>query len=133
MLSKISLDQADAARLAAVCIDTALRQGVAISLAIVDDAGALLHFVRMDGVRAHTVELASRKARAAASAGVTTRLIDMAVKAGMVTTVDSVGWGGAPITVSSGCAGAIGISGSTPEIDDEIASIAAGQSAAPAT
>jgi len=131
MLSKVSLDQNEAAHIAAASIHEAVRRDVAVSVAVVDDAGILLHFIRMDHARVHSVELASRKARAAAGSAVSTRMIDMALKAGMITNVDSVGWGGVPVTLDGGCAGAVGISGASPEVDDEIASVAAGKAGQP--
>ena len=124
MLSKLSLDQAEAARISLVCVGEAIRRNVAISVAVVDDAGVLLHFLRMDRARPHTVELAMRKARSAAASGVNTRLIEAALKAGIIGNVDSVGLGGAPFPTNAGCAGAVGVSGASPEVDDEIAAMA---------
>jgi glc operon protein GlcG len=124
MRSKISIDFNDAQQLAAACLATAVEHAVSISVAIVDDAGMLLQFARMDGARAHTVEISTRKARAAAAAGVSTKLIDEALKAGLLSNVEAVGWGGLPVKIGTDCAGAVGISGATPDIDDAIAASA---------
>src|SRR3569623_1523294 len=127
MRSRISLDQQDAARLATACIVEATRRDASVSVAVVDDAGVLLHFVRMDGARAHTVDLASRKARSAAGAAVSTRMIDQALKAGLIGNVEPVGWGGVPISVNGACAGAIGISGAASDLDEDLATLAVAQ------
>ena len=127
MRSRISLDQHDAARLATALVGEATQRNVSVSVAVVDDAGVLLHFVRMDGARAHTVDLATRKARSAASVAVSTRMIDQALQAGLIGNVESPGWGGVPVMLNGECAGAAGISGAARDIDDEIATLAVAQ------
>lgn len=122
MISKSSLDLTEATRIQWACAEAASGQGAAISVAIVDDAGQLLHFARMDGARPHTVELAMRRARLAASVGVPTAIIaDMAARSGGIAGEASVGAGGHPITAAGLVVGAIGISGAKPEIDEMIA------------
>src|SRR3569623_3780683 len=75
MISKASLDLAEAGRVFTACLAAAQQHRGAVSIAIVDDAGQLLQFGRMDGARAYTVDLASRKARTAAAVGVATGII----------------------------------------------------------
>src|SRR5260370_42691880 len=70
MRPKFSLSFEDARTVAAPCLEAAREHDVEVSIALVDDAGVLLHFSRMDGARAYTVELASHTARTSASAGV---------------------------------------------------------------
>jgi uncharacterized protein GlcG (DUF336 family) len=62
-----------------------------------------------------------RKARSAVAAGVSTRLIDEQIRAGNLSNVEVIGWGGVPIRIGPECVGAIAISGSSPQIDDQIA------------
>lgn len=131
MRPRISLDQHDATRLATALIGEAIQRNVSVSVAVVDDAGVLLHFVRMDGARAYTVDLATRKARSAASVAVSTRKIDQALEAGLISNVESLGWGGVPVMLNGECAGAAGISGAAREIDDDIATLAVAQFNAP--
>jgi glc operon protein GlcG len=100
----------------------AVRAGVAeaearnakVSVAVVDAAGGLLAFARMDGARGHTVDLALQKARAAASVGVATALIAKAKP-------DATSPGGVPVLSEGECAGAVGVSGAAPDIDEAIA------------
>jgi len=121
MRVKSTLDSTDAAEICSKCETEAISSGASVSIAIFDESAALLRFVRMDGARAHTIDLAMRKARSAAAVGVSTRLIDERIRAGNVTNVEAIGWGGVPIQIGRECVGAIAISGSSPELDDKIA------------
>ena len=112
---------AEAGRVLAACLEAAAGQDVAVSIAIVDDAGQLLQFGRMDGARAYTIELASRKARTAASVGVATSIITEISRQSPGPAGDAaVGAGGMPIRHEARCIGAVGVSGAKPEIDDLI-------------
>jgi glc operon protein GlcG len=124
MKTKITIDLHDASQLLSLGLKSASGLDAAVSICVVDDAGVMLSFLRMDGARSHTVELSIKKARAAALSGVSTKMIDQAIKAGLVTSVESVGWGGIPVLVEGQCAGAIGISGASPDSDDSIANSA---------
>lgn len=111
-LLSISIDDADYI----VAAGVKAAGGLHVSIAVVDACAALLAFRRTDGAGAHTIELASRKARTAAVVGAATA--DMGGATG-------VGAGGVPVLVGTQCAGAIGISGAEPEQDARIASAAA--------
>lgn len=119
---KFSLSFEDARTVAAACLEAARRHEVEVSIAVVDEAGALLCFFRMDGARAYTVELASQKARTSASVGVATGVIEAMSRAGAGQSRGSnVGRGGVPVQYKGQCAGAVGVSGAKPEIDEMIA------------
>ena len=121
MLTKISINHVEGTRLVELCLVAARQQRIAISVAVVDDAGSLLHFARMDGARSHSIDLAMRKARAAAISGVSTKQIDAALKAGLLSNVESVGSGGVPVKLNDTCAGGVGVSGASAEIDHALA------------
>jgi glc operon protein GlcG len=122
MREKISLSFDDSQAVAAACLQTARQHGVQVSIAVVDDAAALLYFSRMDGARAYTVELASQKARTAASVGVATGIIEAMARERPGPSRDSnPGGGGVPVYHQGQCAGAVGVSGAKPEIDEIIA------------
>jgi glc operon protein GlcG len=121
MRTKSTIDTADADQICQSCLDDASAVGVSVSIAVVDEGGGLLRFVRMNPARGHTVDLALRKARSAASAAVSTKAIDTAIRAGKLTNVESIGWGGVPIHANGECVGAIGVSGASSEVDDELA------------
>jgi uncharacterized protein GlcG (DUF336 family) len=122
MRSKFSLSFEDAQAVAAACLEAARQHDVRVSVAVVDDAGALLQFSRMDGARAHTVEMASQKARTSASVGVPTSVIEAMVRERPGSSREAnVGHGGVPVQHRGQCAGAVGISGAKPEVDEIIA------------
>ena len=66
MQTKPTLGFTDAQTLAGGCLESASRLGVSVSIAIVDEAGKLIHFIRMDEARAYTADLAIRKAQPSA-------------------------------------------------------------------
>jgi glc operon protein GlcG len=122
MRSKFSLTFEEARTVTSACLQAARQHEVAVSVAVVDESGALLHFSRMDGARAYTVELASRKARTAASVGVPTGVIEaMSRERPGQAGEANVGHGGVPVQHQGQCAGAVGVSGAKPEIDESIA------------
>jgi uncharacterized protein GlcG (DUF336 family) len=111
----------DAERALRASLAAARAAGVAVTIAIVDAAGVLLALSRMDGARAYTVDLASRKARTAAAVGVGTAVLaalykDKPPPAEMMTMP-----GGIPVLSDKLTAGAIGVSGATTEMDESIA------------
>lgn len=122
MRMKPSLTFSDAQTVSAACIDAAEQRGVFVSVAVADEAGDLLHFCRMDGARSHSIDLASRKATLAARVGVPTIVIEEVQKQRQSALQPGFpGAGGVPLHVGGQCAGAIGISGASLEIDDAIA------------
>ena len=123
MRLKPSLTFLDAQALSVACLRAATERSVAVSVAVADEAGNLLHFARMDGARSYTVGLASAKSRVAATVGVTTQAIaEMHRRSATTPSADFPGIGGVPILLDGQCAGAVGISGSSPEIDEAIGS-----------
>jgi glc operon protein GlcG len=122
MRAKTTLSLDDAQILAAACLQAARSHEASVCIVVVDEAGGLLTAVRMDGARQYTVELAAKKARTAAGIGVSTAIIEQLYRNRPMQSPEFVSLrGGIPILHDGACAGAIGISGATPEIDDLIA------------
>ncbi len=96
-----------------------------VVIAIVDDGGHLIYFERMDGVQTGSIEVAIRKAKAAAAFKRPTRLFEEGVKEGRTVLVALPGGmpfeGGVPITVGDEVIGAVGVSGVTAQQDGLIA------------
>lgn len=105
---------------------------VIVSIAIVDDGGHLMAFVRSDEARLHTVPVAIAKARSAALTRNPTGkqspsgremddhqalAITLAAGPGSIVTFP----GGVPIMVNGQCVGAVGVSGAKSDEDREIA------------
>jgi uncharacterized protein GlcG (DUF336 family) len=121
MRTKPSLDFRDAETIAAACLAAARAIGVNMSIAVVDEAGALLHVQRMDGARAYSTDLAIRKARTAAAVGVPTRILEERFRDRPIQGQAMLALaGGAPATVDRACAGAVGVSGGTGEQDEAV-------------
>ena len=101
------------------------RVGLAATIAVVDHAGILLCLQRSDGAKAHTVELAIRKARSAAMLHISTAILERMAAEGrtMSPEISALG-GGLPLMVPEGCAGAVGVSGGTSEVDHKVAEVA---------
>jgi glc operon protein GlcG len=122
MRTKFSISFEEARTIAEACLRAARQHGVEVCIAVVDDAGGLLHLSRMDGARAFTVELAAQKARTSASVGVATGVIEMMYRERPAQSREShAGRGGVPAQCNGQCAGAVGVSGAKPEIDEIIA------------
>jgi uncharacterized protein GlcG (DUF336 family) len=122
MRTRLSLTLDDANAMMAASLDAARSVGRNVSIAIMDDAGGLLAFQRMDGARAHTIDIAQRKARASAMVGVPTSMIEAMSRDRPPQTPDMmVGAGGVPTIHDGSCTGAVGVSGGRPEEDEAIA------------
>ena len=100
----------------------------AAAIAVVDPAGDLLAFQRMDGVRPASADLAIEKARTAARLQRPTAEIEDNINRGrtaFVTAGIAALRGGVPIRVSGEVVGAVGIAGLSKETDTETANTAA--------
>jgi uncharacterized protein GlcG (DUF336 family) len=96
-----------------------------VVISIVDDGGHLMYLERMDSVQTGSVQVAIRKAEAAAAFKRPTRLFEQAVAEGRTALVALPGGmpfeGGVPITVGDEVIGAVGVSGMTAQQDGQIA------------
>ena len=63
----LKLTQAGALKLLDAAVAEAVRNGTPMCVAVVDDGGNLLAFVRMDGAKIHSIDTAIAKARMATS------------------------------------------------------------------
>lgn len=109
--------------------------GIAVTVAIVDAGGHLLHLERMDGGRFHTIHSSTVKAVCSASnkrptttQGAQAQDLDTLHAIGLSLAAGPERWtameGGFPIQFKGECAGGIGISGGDWEQDQEIAKAA---------
>jgi glc operon protein GlcG len=125
MRTKPCLTSADAKKMMAACKAEAEKNKWKVSIAIVDDAGVLLHLERMEGAGPTTPEVAHGKARTAALTKQPTRLWEERVKERPAFLNYPAGlsiWGGVPIIHQGECVGAIGVSGVQSQDDEKIAS-----------
>jgi glc operon protein GlcG len=122
------LDQAGAQTVLRAARQSAQQRNAPSAIAVVDPAGDLLAFERMDGVRPASVDLAIGKARTAARLRRPTAEIEDSINQGrtaFVTADIAALRGGVPIRASGEVVGAVGVAGFSKETDTEIANTAA--------
>jgi glc operon protein GlcG len=123
-----SLDQAGAEIVLQAAKENARKRNAPSAIAVVDPAGDLLAFERMDGVRPASAELAIQKARTAARLQRPTQEIEDNINQGRTAFITAGIMslrGGMPIRVNGEVVGALGIAGRSKEMDTEIAKEAA--------
>jgi glc operon protein GlcG len=127
-LNVMVLDQAGAQAVLHAAKDGAQQRNAPSAIAVVDPAGDLLAFLRMDGVRPASADLAIEKARTAARLRRPTAEIEDNINNGRTAfvTADIMALrGGMPIHVNGEVVGAVGVAGLSKETDTEIATTAA--------
>lgn len=128
-----SVALAGAQRVIAAAVEEAERVGVAVCVAVVDSAGHLAAFGRMDRAPLLCVQIAQDKAFSVASFGglATSRWWEMlesepALLHGIVKTDRlTVFGGGVPLVADGQVLGGVGVSGASSEQDEQIASAGA--------
>jgi uncharacterized protein GlcG (DUF336 family) len=124
MRNRPCLTSADVKKMMAACIAEAEKNQWKVSIAIVDEAGALLGFERMDGAPRISAEVAPGKARTSALTGRPSKFFEDRVKERPAFVNFPAGiliQGGAPILHQNECVGAIGVSGVQSHEDEQIA------------
>ena len=117
----------DAKKAAAPALAEARKNQWTMAVAIVDPAGLLVYFERMDGTQTGSVEVAMTKARSAALFKRPTKAFQDSLAAGgdglrvlrMKGAVPIEG--GVPLVVAGAIVGAIGVSGATSQQDGQCA------------
>jgi glc operon protein GlcG len=127
-ISVSALDQAGAQTVLQAAEENAQRRNAPSAIAVVDPAGDLLAFQRMDRVRPASADLAIEKARTAARLQRPTAEIEDNINRGRTAfvTADIMALrGGVPIRANGEVVGAVGVAGLSKETDTEIANAAA--------
>ena len=103
----------------------ALRRGATVVIAVVDDGGYLLVLERLDDTQVASVDVGIAKARTAAIFRRPSKVFEDQVRDGRVAALGLPGaaplQGGIPIIFEGKVIGAIGVSGNTPQEDEDIA------------
>jgi glc operon protein GlcG len=126
----------EARQIVEMTLEDASRLGLRISVAVADEAGALLAFARMDGATRLSARTAVDKTQTVILTGKATLDLGREWRAelaeepelfhGMIARPDVVPFGGGvPVRVNGRLAGAVAVSGATSVQDHEIASRAA--------
>jgi uncharacterized protein GlcG (DUF336 family) len=139
MMDKKVLTLAAAKKIAAAAEQTASQNKWSVVIAIVDEGGHLVYLSRVDGTQYGSVDVAIRKAGAAAAFKRPTKVFEDAVAGGRMALLGLEAAvpleGGVPLVLDGNVIGAIGVSGVTAQQDgvvakagaDAVAGAAAGQ------
>jgi glc operon protein GlcG len=133
-VSVMTLDQAGAQTVLQAALNGAQQRNAPSAIAVVDPAGDLLAFQRMDGVRPASADLAIEKARTAARLRRPTAEIEDNINRGrtaFITAGIAALRGGMPIRLNGEVVGAVGIAGLSKETDTGIATTAAAVALSP--
>jgi uncharacterized protein GlcG (DUF336 family) len=124
--SKRVLTLEAARHVAAAAEAEARKHNWAVSIAVVDDAGHLILFHRLDGAKLVAIDIAMRKARTAVFFQDATKSLEEEVtKGGRTALLPIEGFmpleGGVPLMVGGQMVGAVGVSGVTGQQDAQCA------------
>lgn len=126
MIQRTALTRDDAMTLLLAAEAEAARHDWAVSLAVCDDGGHLMAFVRRAGATPASAQIAQAKARTAALMRRETLGVEQMINQGRtaflsVPGLDGLLEGGVPVMVDGQCVGAVGVSGVKSAEDAQIA------------
>jgi glc operon protein GlcG len=125
LIEKTALTLDGAKIIAAAAEVKAKAEGAHVVIAVVDEGGSLLLLERLDDTQVASVNVGIDKARTAAIYRRPSKVFEDQVKNGRVSALSLHGavalQGGVPIIVNGHVIGAIGVSGETPQQDEDIA------------
>ncbi len=126
MKTKAMLESVDIKAIAAAAEAEALKNHWAVTIAIVDDGGHLLHLQRLDGAAPISAHIAPAKANTAAMGRRESKVYEDIVNGGRTSFLSAPHLqgmleGGLPIMKDGHCIGAVGVSGVKSTEDAQIA------------
>ena len=126
MNTKPCLTHDDVTKILAAAKDEAQRNHWAVSIAVTDDGGHLLGYLRLDGAPPMSSYIAPAKARTAALGRRESKVFEDMINNGRVSflsapELEGLLEGGVPVMVDGQCAGAVGVSGVKSVEDAQIA------------
>jgi len=123
--TKKALTLDGARKIAAAAAAEARKRNARVVIAVVDDGGSLILLERLDDTQVASVEVGIGKARTAAIFRRPSKVFEDQIREGRVAALALTGatplQGGIPIVFEGKVIGAIGVSGETPSLDEEIA------------
>jgi glc operon protein GlcG len=100
-------------------------RGLGVVIVVVDDAGNIIELARMDAAQVASVNVGIGKARTAAIYRRPSRDFEEQIRGGRVAALALADatplQGGVPIVIDGRVVGAVGVSGDTPQVDEDIA------------
>lgn len=133
LIEKKALTLDGAKRIAAAAEAKAKAEGARVVIAVVDEGGSLLLLERQDDTQVASVNVGIDKARTAAIFRRPSKVFEDQVRDGRIAALALHGavplQGGLPIVIDGKVIGAIGVSGETPQQDEDIAKAGAAAAA----
>ena len=103
----------------------ATRRGLGVVIVVVDDSGTVIELTRMDAAQIASVNVGIGKARTAAIYRRPSRVFEEQIRDGRVAALALADatplQGGVPIFIDGKVVGAVGVSGDSPQVDEDIA------------
>src|ERR1700683_5264205 len=124
MRTRPTLTLSDVKKMLAACEAEAIKNKWSVAISIVDEAGFLLGFTRMDGAPAISAEVSMGKARTSAMTKRPSKFFEDRVKERPAFANFPAGiliQGGVPLVHQNDCVGAIGVSGVQSHEDEQVA------------
>lgn len=126
MKNKAVLEFADVKKMAAAAEAEALKNNWAVTIAIVDEGGHLLHLQRLDGAPPISAHIGPAKAHTAALGRRESKVYEDVINQGRMSFLSAPGVhglleGGVPIMKDGECLGAVGVSGVKSSEDAQVA------------
>ena len=127
MQTKAVLTREDVARIVTAAREEALRNGWAVSIAVVDDGGHPLALERLDGCAPVGAYIAVEKARTSALGRRESKGYEEMINAGrnaflsVAPIMPGLLEGGVPVVIDGQVVGAVGVSGVKPDQDAQVA------------
>jgi glc operon protein GlcG len=135
--SKAVLTLEAAKRVAAAAEAEAVKRGATVVIVVVDDGGHVLYLERLNDTQVASVDVGIGKARTAAIFRRPSKVFEDQIRDGRVAALALPGatplQGGIPLVADGRVVGAIGVSGNTPQEDEDIAKAGAAAFAASAS
>jgi glc operon protein GlcG len=120
------LGLAAAKKMAAIVEADAVKNGVVVTIVVVDDGGKLIYLERMDGAMSGPMEVTEGKARTAAGFGEPSksfkdRMAAGGADTGLATFPITAAAGGEPVIIDGQTVGAIAVGGAKDSLDEDFA------------
>jgi glc operon protein GlcG len=124
-LDKQVLTLSAARKVIAAAEAEALKRGLGVVIVVVDDSGTVIQVSRMDAAQVASVNVGIGKARTAAIYRRPSRVFEEQIRDGRIAALALADatplQGGIPILINDKVVGAVGVSGDSPQVDEEIA------------
>jgi glc operon protein GlcG len=125
LLDRPTLSLAAARAIIGAAEREATARGVGVVTVVVDSTGNVIQLSRMDAAQVASVEVGIGKARTAAIFRRPSRVFEEQVRNGRVAALALAGatplQGGVPVVIAGAVVGAVGVSGDSPQVDEDIA------------